>query len=252
MYWTISSCRGGNIEELYSCSCLSITGWYSWGLVFSWIDGLTPREGEPVVPAIRPSEGLPSNHLSSQRRQSLKSLLRDSRYWTRIKVATLDIQSFKYFARVTTTYCGRSGRGRQVQMVSTSCSYSAWFSQLVSLASSNASIRPPRFIIRSSSSECSRLTGESVVIMLSTDNLGEGWGLDTVPGFTLMAGSVNSSSLGAGVSGKAAGPEGSFPVCLIRGLAGSSLSETGGLEGAVGPEGSCRDACSSVGVRLRS
>ena len=67
-----------------------------------------------------------------------------------------------------------------------------------------------------------------------------------------MAGSVNSSSLGAGVSDKAAGPEGSFPVHLIGGLVGGSLSEAGGLEGAVGLEGSCRDACSSVGVRLRS
>ena len=61
-----------------------------------------------------------------------------------------------------------------------------------------------------------------------------------------MAGSVNSSSLGAGVSGEAAGLEGSFPVHLTGGLAGGSLSEAGG------PEGSCRDACSSVGVRLRS
>ena len=73
-----------------------------------------------------------------------------------------------------------------------------------------------------------------------------------VPRFTLMAGSVNSSSLGTGVSGKAAGLEGSFPVHSTGGLAGSSLSEAGGSEGAVGPEGSCRDACSSVGVRLRS
>ena len=73
-----------------------------------------------------------------------------------------------------------------------------------------------------------------------------------VPGFTLMAGSVNSSLLGAGVSGKAAGPEGSFLVCSTGGLAGSLLLEVGGLEEAVGPEGSCRDACSSVGVRLRS
>ena len=63
-----------------------------------------------------------------------------------------------------------------------------------------------------------------------------------------MAGSVNSSSLGAGVSGKAAGPEDSFPVHSTEGLAGSSLSEAV----AVGPEGSCKDACSSVGVRLRS
>ena len=67
-----------------------------------------------------------------------------------------------------------------------------------------------------------------------------------------MAESVNSSSLWAGVSGKAAGPEGSFLVCLTGGLAGSVLLEAGGLEGAVGPEGSYRDACSSVGVRLRS
>ena len=67
-----------------------------------------------------------------------------------------------------------------------------------------------------------------------------------------MAGSVNSSSLGAGVSGKAAGLEDSFPVCLTGGLAGSSLLEAGGSEEAVRPEGSCRDACSSVGVRLRS
>ena len=73
-----------------------------------------------------------------------------------------------------------------------------------------------------------------------------------VPGFTLMAGSVNSLSLGARVSGKAAGLEGSFPVCSTGGLAGGSLLEAGGSEGAVGPEGSCRDACSSVGVRLRS
>ena len=67
-----------------------------------------------------------------------------------------------------------------------------------------------------------------------------------------MAGSVNSSLLGAGVSGKAAGLKGSFPVCLTRGFAGDLLLEGGGSEGAVGPEGSCRDACSSVGVRLRS
>ena len=67
-----------------------------------------------------------------------------------------------------------------------------------------------------------------------------------------MAGSVNSSSLGAGVSGKAAGPEGSFSVHSTGGPAGSSLSEAGGSEGAVGSDSSCRDACSSVGVRLRS
>ena len=67
-----------------------------------------------------------------------------------------------------------------------------------------------------------------------------------------MAGSVNSSSLGAGVSGEAAGPEGSFSVCSTGGLAGSSLLEAGGSEGAVRPDSSCRDACSSVGVRLRS
>ena len=67
-----------------------------------------------------------------------------------------------------------------------------------------------------------------------------------------MAGSVNSSLLGTGVLGEAAGPEGSFPVHLIGGLVGGSLLEAGGLEGAVGLEGSCRDACSSVGVRLRS
>ena len=73
-----------------------------------------------------------------------------------------------------------------------------------------------------------------------------------VPGFTLMAGSVNSLLLGAGVSGKAAGLEGSFLVHLTGGLTGSLLSEAGGSEGAVGPEGSYRDACSSVGVRLRS
>ena len=73
-----------------------------------------------------------------------------------------------------------------------------------------------------------------------------------VPGFTLMAGSVNSLSLGARVSGKAAGLEGSFPVCSTGGLVGSLLSEVGGSERAVGPEGSCRDACSLVGVRLRS
>ena len=137
-------------------------------------------------------------------------------------------------------------------MVSTSCSYSVWFLQLVSLASLNASTRPPRFIIRSLSSECLRLTGESVVIILSTGDLGEGQGLDTVSGFTLMAGSVNSLLLGTGVSGKVAGPEGSFPVHSTEGLAGGSLSEEGGSEGAVGPESSYRDACSSVGVRLRS
>ena len=67
-----------------------------------------------------------------------------------------------------------------------------------------------------------------------------------------MAGSINSSLLRAGVSGEAAGPEGSFPVCSTEGLADSSLSEAGGSEEAVGPEGSYRDACSSVGVRLRS
>ena len=127
-----------------------------------------------------------------------------------------------------------------------------WFSQLVSLTSLNASIRPPRFTIRSLSLECLRLTEELVVIILSTGNVGEGQGLDTAPGLTLMAGSVNSSSPWAGVSGKAAGPEGSFSVCSTGGLAGGALSEAGGSEGAVGPEGSCRDACSSVGVRLRS
>ena len=137
-------------------------------------------------------------------------------------------------------------------MVSASCSRSAWFSQSVSLASSNASTRPPGFTIRSSSSECSRLTGESVVITSPTGDVGEGRGLDTAPGFALMAGSVNSSSPGAGVSGEAAGPEGSFSVRSTGGLAGSSLSEAGGSEGAVGPDSSCRDACSSVGVRLRS
>ena len=67
-----------------------------------------------------------------------------------------------------------------------------------------------------------------------------------------MAGSVNSSSLWAGVSGKAAGLEGSFSVCLTGGLVGGALLEAGGSEGVMGPEGSCRDACSSVGVRLRS
>ena len=67
-----------------------------------------------------------------------------------------------------------------------------------------------------------------------------------------MAGSVNSSSLGAGVLGEAAGLEGSFSVHSTGGLAGGLLSEAGGSEGVVGPEGSCRDACSSVGVRLRS
>ena len=67
-----------------------------------------------------------------------------------------------------------------------------------------------------------------------------------------MAGSVNSSLLGAEVSGKAAGPEGSFLVCSTGGLAGGLLLEGGGSEGAVGPEGSYRDACSLVGVRLRS
>ena len=67
-----------------------------------------------------------------------------------------------------------------------------------------------------------------------------------------MAGSVNSLSLGAGVSGEAVGLEGFFPVCLTGGLVGSLLLEVGGSEGAVGPEGSYRDACSSVGVRLRS
>ena len=153
---------------------------------------------------------------------------------------------------MTTACHGRSGRGRQVQIVSASCSHSAWFSQSVSLASSNASTRPPGFIIRSLSLECSRLTGESVVIILSTGNLGEGQGLDMVPGFALMAGSVNSSSLRVRVSGKAAGPEGSFSVHSTGGLVGSLLLEAGGSEGAVGPEGSYRDACSSVGVRLRS
>ena len=153
---------------------------------------------------------------------------------------------------MTTACCGRSGRGRQVWIVSTSCSYSVWFSQSISLASLNTSTRPPRFIIRSLSSECLRLTGESVVITSPTGNVGEGQGLDTAPGFALMAGSVNSSSPGTGVSGKAAGLEGSFSVHLIGGLAGSSLSEAGRSEGAVGPDGSCRDACSSVGVRLRS
>ena len=73
-----------------------------------------------------------------------------------------------------------------------------------------------------------------------------------VPGFALMAGSVNSSSLGAGVSGEAAGLEGSFLVCSTKGLVGSLLLEAGGSEGAVGLEDSCRDACSPVGVRLRS
>ena len=72
------------------------------------------------------------------------------------------------------------------------------------------------------------------------------------PGFTLMAGSINNSSPGAGVLGEAAGLEGSFSVYLIEGLAGSSLLEAGGSEGAVRPDSSCRDACSSVGVRLRS
>ena len=72
------------------------------------------------------------------------------------------------------------------------------------------------------------------------------------PGFTLMAGSINNSSPGAGVLGEAVGLEGSFSVYLIEGLAGSLLSEAGGSEGAVEPEGSYRDACSSVGVRLRS
>ena len=67
-----------------------------------------------------------------------------------------------------------------------------------------------------------------------------------------MAGSVNSSSPGAGVSGEVAGLEGSFSVHLTGGLVGSSLLEAGGSEGAVGPDSSCRDACSSVGVRLRS
>ena len=137
-------------------------------------------------------------------------------------------------------------------MVSISYSHLVWFSQLISLASLNASIRPPGFIIRSSSSECSRLTGELVVITLSTDDVRERQGLDMAPGLTLMTGSVNSSSLRAGVSGKAAGSEGSFSVCLTGGLVSNVLSETGGSEGAVGPEGSCRDACSSVGVRLRS
>ena len=60
-----------------------------------------------------------------------------------------------------------------------------------------------------------------------------------IPGFALMAGSVNSSSLGAGVLGKAVGLEGSFSVCSTGGLAGGSLLEAGGSEGAVGPEGSC-------------
>ena len=137
-------------------------------------------------------------------------------------------------------------------MVSISCSCSVWFSQSVSLASSNASTRPPRFIIRSLSSECSRLTGELVVITLPIGDVGEGQGLDMAPGFALMAGSVNSSLLGAEVLGEAAGLEGSFLVCSTGGLADSLLSEAGGSEGAVGPEGSYRDACSSVGVRLRS
>ena len=53
------------------------------------------------------------------------------------------------------------------------------------------------------------------------------------PGFTLMAGSINNSSPGAGVLGEAAGLEGSFSVYLIEGLAGSLLSEAGGSEGAV-------------------
>ena len=88
--------------------------------------------------------------------------------------------------------------------------------------------------------------------MLSTGNIRERQGLDTAPGLTLMAGSVNSLSLRAEVSGKAVGLEGSFPVYLTGGLAGSLLSEAGGSEEAVRPEGSCRDACSSVGVRLRS
>ena len=137
-------------------------------------------------------------------------------------------------------------------MVSTSCSHLVWFLQSVSLASSNASTKPPRFIIRSSSSECSRLTGELVVITSPTGDVREGQGLDTAPGFALMAGSVNSSLPGAEISGKAAGLKGSFSVCLIGGLADSSLSEAGGSEGAVGPDSSYRDACSSVGVRLRS
>ena len=136
-------------------------------------------------------------------------------------------------------------------MVSASYSHSVWFSQSVSLASLNASTRPPGFTIRSLSLECLRLTGESVVIILPTGNVGEGQGLDMAPGFTLMAGSVNSSLSGARVSGEAAGPEGSFSVCSIGGLAGSSLLEAGGSEGAVEPDSSCRDACSSVGVRLR-
>ena len=97
-----------------------------------------------------------------------------------------------------------------------------------------------------------RLTGELVVITLSTGDVGERQGLDTAPGFTLITESVSSSLPGAGVSGKAAGLEGSFSVHLIEGLAGSLLSEAGGSEGAVGPESSYRDACSLMGVRLRS
>ena len=65
-------------------------------------------------------------------------------------------------------------------------------------------------------------------------------------------GSINSSSLRAGVPGEAVGLEGSFLIHLTGEFVGSSLLEAGESEGAIGPEGSCRDAGSSVGVRLRS
>ena len=65
-------------------------------------------------------------------------------------------------------------------------------------------------------------------------------------------GSINSSLLGAGVSGKEAGPEGSFLIHSTGEFAGSSLLEVGESEGVMGPEGCYRDAGSSVGIRLRS
>ena len=67
-----------------------------------------------------------------------------------------------------------------------------------------------------------------------------------------MMGSINSSSLGTGVPGKAAGLEGSFLVCSTGEFVDDLLLEAGESEEAMGPEGCCRDAGSSVGVRLRS
>ena len=72
------------------------------------------------------------------------------------------------------------------------------------------------------------------------------------PGFTLTAGSINSSSPGARVPGKAAGLESSFLICSTGEFVGSVLLKAGESEGVMGPEGSYRDAGSSVGVRLRS